>query len=201
MSGNLGCDRLLLAGDMSDNHNRLSRKGFAMKRKLFRSLIVLVFALSFSAAHAQAGGQIEHHESSSDEPSDEHTGGHGHHKNFITAFAGITHAGRRENGLALGLGYDRMLTDKFSIGVIAEHTFGDADFTVYAVPLAYRVDRWKFVLAGGVEDGEHGTESLLRLATEYAYKVGNLEISPQVALDFVDNETVWVFGVVFGRGF
>lgn len=94
-----------------------------------------------------------------------------------------------------------MITKKFSIGGIVEHTFGDADFTVYAVPLAYRVDRWKFLVAPGIEDGHHGTESLVRVAAEYAYMVGSIEISPQVAVDFVDGEDVWVFGLVFGKGF
>lgn len=162
--------------------------------------IVFACTLLFSAAHAEEHAQDEHHEAAEHEAAAGHEGGHAH-KNIVTAFAGITHAGRRKNGLALGLGYDRMITENFSIGVIAEHTFGDADFTVYAIPLAYRVDRWKFLVAPGVEDGHHGTESLLRLAAEYAYKMDSIEISPQVAVDFVDGEDVWVFGVVFGKGF
>ena len=162
--------------------------------------IILACALLFSAVHAEGPAKDEHHETAEHEVAAGHEGGHAH-QNFVTAFVGITHAGRRENGLALGLGYDRMLTEKFSIGGIVEHTFGDQDFTVYAIPLAYRVDRWKLLVAGGVEDGQHGTESLIRLAAEYAYVVGKIEISPQVAVDFVDGEEVWVFGLVFGKGF
>ena len=46
------------------------------------------------------------------------------------------------------------------------------DFWVYAVPIAYRIDRWKFVIAPGVEDGARGTESLVRLGAEYAFEAG-----------------------------
>lgn len=45
------------------------------------------------------------------------------------------------------------------------------------------------------------SESLLRLGGEYAYEVGEWEISPQLDWDFVDGEQVWVLGVVFGKGF
>jgi hypothetical protein len=80
----------------------------------------------------------------------------------------VTHAGRRKNGAALGIAYERILNESFSIGAFAEHTFGEADFTVYAVAFAYRADCWKFFVAPGVEDSDkHGTESLVRLGAEY----------------------------------
>jgi hypothetical protein len=56
-------------------------------------------------------------------------------------------------------------------------------------------------IAPGVEDGEHGTESLLRLGVEYAFEVGAVEIAPQLAVDFVDGEEVLVLGVVIGKAF
>lgn len=85
--------------------------------------------------------------------------------------------------------------------MLAEHTFGDADFTVFAMPFAYRVDRWKFLVAPGVEDGDHGTESLVRLDAEYAFEFDSWEMSPVVAVDFVVGEEVFILGVVFGKGF
>ncbi|MGI9201622.1 MAG: hypothetical protein ACR2QL_11220 [Woeseiaceae bacterium] len=172
-----------------------------MINKNYFKWTIVACALCISAVHAEDASQGEHLESVGHESATGEGGEHASHKNFVTVFTGITHAGRRENGFALGVGYDRMITDRFSIGGIIEHTFGDQDFTVYAIPLAYRVDRWKLVVAGGVEDGQHGTESLVRLAAEYAYIVGEIEVSPQVALDFVDGDQVWVFGVVFGKGF
>ncbi len=55
--------------------------------------------------------------------------------------------------------------------------------------------------APGIEDGEHGTEKLVRIGAEYGFEVKGWEISPQVDLDFVDGDQVFVLGVTFGRGF
>ena len=141
----------------------------------------------------------EHASASTEEGA--HEGAHDFHRNIVSIFTGITHGGRRDNGLALGVGYERRLNKTFSIGVLAEHTFGDFDFTVYAVPFAYRVDRWKFLVAPGVEDGDHGAESLVRLGAEYAFEFDSWEMAPQVAVDFVDGDEVFIIGVVFGKGF
>jgi hypothetical protein len=119
----------------------------------------------------------------------------------VSFFVGFTHVGRRENGAALGVAYQRILNESFSIGVLAEHTFGGVDFTVYAVPFVYRLDRWRFYIAPGIEDSDHGTESLVRLGAEYAFEASSWEISPQLAVDFVDGEEVLILGVVFGKGF
>ena len=72
---------------------------------------------------------------------------------------------------------------------------------MYAVPFAYRIDRQKFALAPCIEYGDFGTEWLVRAAAEYAFEAGTWEISPQLALDFVDEEEVLILGVVFGKGF
>ena len=126
---------------------------------------------------------------------------HDFHPNLLAVFVGVTNEDRREKGLALGIEYERRLNKSFGIGAVAEHTFGDLDFWVYAVPFAYHTGRWKFYVAPGIEDGDHGTESLLRLGGEYAYEVGAWEISPQLDWDFVDGEQVFVLGVTFGKGF
>jgi hypothetical protein len=158
----------------------------------------VLFVMCGPAVYAQT----DDHESSEHESASGHESAHGSHKNVVSFFTGVTHAGRRENGAALGVAYERLLSESFGIGVLAEHTFGDADFTVYAVPFAYRIDRWKFYVAPGIEDSaEHGTESLVRLGAEYAFKAGSWEISPQLAVDFVDGDEVLILGVVFGKGF
>ncbi len=130
-----------------------------------------------------------------------HHAAHDHHPNFPGMFVGITSESRREKGIALGIEYERRLNKSFGIGLVAEHTFGDLDFWVYAVPFAYHTGRWKFYIAPGIEDGDHGSESLLRIGGEYAYEVGEWEISPQLDWDLVDGEEAFVFGVVFGKGF
>jgi hypothetical protein len=163
-----------------------------------RTRLKLLLAVLCAACTAPVYAQAVDHDSSEQESASAHES----HKNVLSFFAGVTHAGRRKNGAALGVGYERNLNESFGIGVLAEHTFGDADFTVYAVAFAYRVDRWKFYIAPGIEDSDaHGTESLVRLSAEYAFEAGAWEISPQLAVDFVDGEEVLILGVVFGKGF
>jgi len=158
---------------------------------------VLIVAVALSAVGAfPAYAEESDHESAS-----VHETAHEFHPNFLGMFVGITSEQRREAGLALGIEYERRLNKSFGIGLVAEHTFGDLDFWVFAVPFAYHTGRWKFYVAPGIEDGDHGTESLIRIGAEYAYEVGEWEISPQLDLDFVDGEEVWVLGVVFGKGF
>lgn len=141
------------------------------------------------------------HDTSEHESTSSHESEHESHKNVVSFFVGVTHEGRRD-APTLGVAYERHLNESFGIGVLAERAFGDADFTVYAVAFGYRFDRWKFYVAPGIEDSDvHGTESLIRLGAEYAFEAGSWEISPQLAVDFVDGEEVFVLGVVFGKGF
>ena len=169
-----------------------------MRQVMRRLLITLLFSIFMPAVYARDTA----HDAGEHESASGHESAHGAHKNVVSFFAGVTHAGRRKNGTALGVGYERLLSKSFGIGVLAEHTFGDADFTVYAVPFAYRIDRWKFYIAPGVEDSDdHGSESLVRLSAEYAFESGSWEISPQLAVDFVDGEEVLILGVVFGKAF
>ena len=169
-----------------------------MQRARLKLLLAVFCAVCTAPVHAQTVD----HDSGEHESESSHESAHGSHKNVFSIFVGVTHAGRRENGAALGVAYERLLNKSFAVGVIAEHTFGDADFTVYAVPFAYRMDRWKFYVAPGIEDSKaHGTESLVRLGAEYALMTGTWEISPQLAVDFVDGDEVLILGVVFGKGF
>ncbi len=135
------------------------------------------------------------------EPNSDHEATQEFHRNFVAGFVGVAHEGRRDNGFALGIAYERILNESFGIGVIAEHTFGDFDFWVYAVPFTYRAGRWRLYIAPGVEDDGQTTESLVRLGAEYAFEVGALEIAPQLAMDFVGGEKVLVLCVVIGKGF
>ena len=168
----------------------------ATKRYLVgMSVVLLALALVVIGA-PPAIAQTAEHESASD-----HDAVHDFHPNLLAVFVGVTHEGQRHNGLALGIEYERRLNESFGVGIVAEHTFGDLDFWVYAVPFAYHTGRWKFYIAPGVEDGDHGNESLVRLGGEYAFEVGAWEISPQLDIDFVGGEETLVLGVTFGKGF
>ena len=116
-------------------------------------------------------------------------------------FVGITGQERRGKEPALGFEYARHLTEEFSIGGIAEYTFGDSDFLVLAIPFAYGPEPWKFYIAPGVEDADFNGSGkfLLRVGAEYAFEAGEWEIAPQLDVDFVDGEKVFILGVTFGR--
>jgi hypothetical protein len=141
-------------------------------------------------AHAPGGAQ-EH----ADAPHD------GHKKNLLAIFIGDTHEGRRQDDLAIGIEYERRLSNRFGIGALVEHTFADEGFTVYAVPFAIHSGPWKFYAAPGVEERAGETEDLFRLGVEYGFEVGRFEISPQFDIDLVDSEEVYVLGVTFGLPF
>lgn len=124
------------------------------------------------------------------------------HKNAVGVFIGLTHEGRRENDFALGLEYVRRLNESFSIGGTLEYTFGDSDFLVAVVPASYYYKQWKLSIAPGVEDSNEGTEALLRFGLGYIFELERgWEVNPQVNVDLVDDEEVWVLGVAFGRAF
>lgn len=123
-----------------------------------------------------------------------------HSKNVIAGFIGLTHE-RRENGLALGVEYERRLTDTVGIAVSAERTWGDFDFWVVAVPVYFGGEHWRFGLGPGVEVVEGSTEPLARFVVSYSMEGENLHYAPALAIDFVDGEQVYVLGVAVGFGF
>ncbi len=133
---------------------------------------------------------------------EEQHGGH-QHRNHVGVFVGLTHE-RRENGFALGFDYARRISSSFSIGIFAERTWGDFDFDVYGVDLAYHVDRWTWMIGPGIEDSRLGSnERLWRLGVGYSFDVGErgLMLTPNFYIDIVDGEQVYVLGVALGRGF
>ena len=141
-----------------------------MVRKL--DLVAVLALLLIVASAPPAFAQVGEHELASD-----HEATQDFHPNFLGVFLGVTDEGRLE-GFAMGIEYERRLNESFGVGVVAEHAFGDLDLWVYAVPFAYHTGRWKLYVAPGVEDGEHGSESLVRLGGEYAFEFGAWEISP-----------------------
>jgi len=108
----------------------------------------------------------------------------------------------REHGVALGIEYERRLNDRFGIGGILEHTYGELDVWVYAVSFAYHSGPWRLYAAPGIEDTHHGSEKMLRLGVEYGSPAGRWIIAPQFDIDFVEREAeVLVIGERFARGF
>ena len=147
-----------------------------------------------------------HGETVESEPASAHENAHDVHKNWAALFIGVTSEERRNGKPALGLEYARHLRPSFAIGGIVEYTFGDHSFWVLAVPFAYRSGPWKFYIAPGFEiekivAGPSESELLLRMGGEYAFEVGKLEIAPQLDVDFVDGDQVFILGVTIGTSF
>jgi len=122
------------------------------------------------------------------------------HANTLGIFVGDTFEGREE-ALTLGIEYERRFSKSFGVGVLAEYVSDDLDFWVFALPFAYHNGPWKLYAAPGVEDGDDGSEFLARIGVEYAFEVGDFEVAPQVNVDFVDSEEVWVAGLLISKGF
>ena len=159
----------------------------AAKFRVFASCMVLLGTGSVFA-------EGEHGES--------HGESHSFHPNVFGVFAGVTSETRREGSFTLGLEYHRRFNESFGVGVVAEHVFADHDFNVVAIPFSWYLGRWKLFAGPGFEKSEHhDREFLARAGVEYAIPVGRIEISPQVMVDFVDGDSVLVFGLTFGKGF
>ena len=131
----------------------------------------------------------------------EHGEAHHGHKNQIAGFIGITGEDRRDRAITLGVDYTRWLTPTMGIGIGVERAFGDLDFTVVAVPLSFRFDRWKFFAGPGTEHSHGHTEFLIRAGVEYAFEQSGYEIAPKFMLDIIDGDVVIVGGVAVGFGF
>ncbi len=178
-------------------------------RLLTRLFILAAFVLLASATVSPALGKDAGPDSGSvnEEGNEEaHEETHEFHRNWAAVFLGVTSEDRRGSNPALGIEYARHLSRAFAIGGIVEYTFSDDEFWVLAVPFAYRTGPWKFYVAPGFEveelsDGMGDSELLLRIGGEYAFEIGKLEIAPQIDVDFVDSDTVFVFGVTLGTSF
>ena len=152
---------------------------------------LLCFILPVLASAESAGGGDAHPGES----------GHAYHPNTFGLFLGAALEGREE-APAIGLEYERRFSEHFGIGGVVEYTGDEGDFWIAAIPFASHAGPFKMYAAPGFEDGEHGTEELLRLGAEYSVALsGGWEIAPQVNVDFVDSEDVWVVGLLFARGF
>jgi hypothetical protein len=125
-----------------------------------------------------------------------------HHvpQHVLGVFIGDTTRDRRD-GLTLGLEYEYRVSDLVGIGATVEHVAGDFDTDVVVLPVALHSGPWKVYAGPGLEKSEEGEEPLLRIGAEYGFHMGDFEISPQVDLDFVEDEALFVIGVVFAYTF
>lgn len=67
--------------------------------------------------------------------------------------------------------------------------------------LAINIDKWKLLVAPGVEIDDFEKEhELLRMGIEYTFEMSGYELAPKFMVDFVEGDTVLIGGVSFFRG-
>ncbi|EED34013.1 conserved hypothetical protein [gamma proteobacterium NOR5-3] len=120
----------------------------------------------------------------------------------VGVFMGDTTATRRYQGLTLGLEYEYRINERFGVGAIFEHVGGDFHTNVAVLPVAIHRGPWKVYAGPGIEDSEEeGSFFLVRLGLEYGFHFDAYEVSPQIDVDFVDGEHLFIFGVTIARPF
>lgn len=94
------------------------------------------------------------------------------------------------------------------LGAIYEKTDNadhDYDVTVKLAQVFYHTPQHIRLGAGLGEEkigGEHPhSEDLYRVSASYEYYIGDFAIEPTVAVDFIDSEKAYIFGVAFVRSF
>jgi hypothetical protein len=174
------------------------------------------------AAHAS-----QEHTTGSHEAAEEAHETEEHHENHLAVFLGGTHAEDRTD-VTFGLDYERRPWQRVGFGLIFDYAGGDLrEYIVAGAVIFHPVGGLTLTLAPGLErrpvegetgeehGGEHeagvastevsgGRESVFvfRLGLSYEFELGERwSLAPQFNLDFVDGETVEVFGVSVGFGF
>jgi len=171
--------------------NKLFAKNMIKKFILLSALYLTLFVSTCFAA---------------DQRFNEHETGHAHHHNMIEVFMGGTYEDGEhgsENGFSVGLVFERRLNEFMGVGIFGEYTGGDFDMWVVGVPLfIHPYKGLRFLLAPGNEHKDHEDEFLFRAGIGYEFEVSEQwVIVPELNVDFVDGEEVYVYGVSFGYGF
>lgn len=128
-----------------------------------------------------------------------------HH--FPGIFVGATHADSQTE-LTLGIEYEYKFNDIFGIGGLYEKTnnahHGDG-VSVKLASLYYHPNKhWRFGLGAGEEriGGDHPhTETLYRISAAYDIHFNEFGLAPTFAVDFIDDDEAYVFGISITRPF
>jgi hypothetical protein len=141
---------------------------------LFLSLVILVL-FTPSGAWAQESGK----------------------RHALALFVGDTYDDG-DNGFTLGLDYEYRLSRWLGLGGMLDLVgSGDRELALGVPVFFHATPRLKFELAAGFERTDDDTNPLVRLGAMYGFPLGPVALLPNFALDFVDSDTVYVFGVNF----
>jgi len=134
-------------------------------------------------------------------------GGHEFHRHHVGVFVGggcrPGDGGDAACGFAAGVDYEFRFSKWVGLGLDAEVATGDLRDAVIA-GLVF-VHPWKglLVVAGpGAEISSHGTEYVTRLGAAYQFPIADrFTLAPTFAVDVVNREPVYIYGITVGIGF
>lgn len=169
--------------------------------------------------HAEEAEHQEHGEA-------EGHGGRPHHKNDFAIFLGFSDEHDFATEPTLGVDYRRVVANRLAVGALFEYAGGDQRNSIFAASVTWLpVGRLQLTAAPGVElhrgrgpavecgcggalesEGPEQTDLfdedarffVFRLGAGWHFPIGQIYgVLPNVNLDFVDGETVLVYGVNF----
>lgn len=131
--------------------------------------------------------------------------GNSHH--FPGIFVGYTHA-QSETEFTYGFEYEYKFNQSWGVGAIYEKVddahHGDGVSVKVAKLFYHPTSNLRFGIGFGEEKigGYHPhTEDLYRISASYEHHVGQFGIAPTIAVDFIDGEEAYVFGIALIRPF
>lgn len=168
----------------------------------------------------------EHAEAAEPDERDEGHGGRRHHKNSLGVFVGVTDEHGYALEPTLGIDYRRMVAKRVAVGALFDYAGGELRNSIFAASLTWLpIGRLLLTAAPGVEfhrgrgqtidcgcsvipksedpgqsdlSDEDATYFVFRLGAGWHFPIGQIYgVSPNLNVDFVDGETVWVYGVTF----
>jgi hypothetical protein len=177
-------------------------------------------------AHATEDQTEEHAEEAAHEEHGEEHGGRHWHTNDVGIFLGATDEHGHDTELTWGLEYRRLIAKRWGLGVLFDYAGGELRNAILAPTLTWLpVGRLQILMAPGIEfhRGRAATEDcgcdphgksedpeqiglfdedetyfVLRIGAGWNFAVGqNYAITPQINLDLVEGEKVWVYGLAF----
>jgi len=175
--------------------------------------------------HDTAPAQEEHVEEAEHEEHGESEGhgGRPHHKNDFAVFLGGTDEHGHPTEFTWGLDYKRRVADRWAVGGLFDHAGGELRNSMVAASVTwFPIGKLTLTAAPGIEfhrgrssnedcgcggsakseetgeADEDATYFVFRLGVGWGFPIGkSYGIEPQVNLDLVEGEKVWVYGLNF----
>ncbi|MCW8985141.1 MAG: autotransporter outer membrane beta-barrel domain-containing protein [Thermoanaerobaculales bacterium] len=176
-------------------------------------LLAASFGMAQEAGHEEPGDSVDH-------------GGRSHYLNEFAIFLGGATENGHSTQLTWGLDYKRRVADRWAVGLLFNYASGSLRNAIVATSVSWSPvgklslmaapgiafhqgsgARWACGCGGTLPGEEPGEPELIdedaryfvfRLGVGWDFQIGKSSgIQPQVNLDLVDGEKVWVYGVNF----